>query len=92
MDEDTLEAPKVILTPKEVLDAGLKLVHYTEGRIERAQQETNTTRFKSFYGCNPIVAAQIFEDLQTSPIAEASRLDESKISLFYFLQALNFLY
>ena len=91
IEDDDFEPPKVILTPKEVLEIGLRLVNYSEGRINRAKIQTNTTRFKSHFGVNQIVAAQVFEDLQTSPNEDA-RLDEKKISIEYFLQALNFLY
>ena len=92
MDDDgSLDPPKVIVTPKEMLEYGLKQVHYTEARMGRASRETNTGRFKSAFGCNQVVAAQIFEDLQVTANQEA-RLDENKISMFYFLQALNFLY
>ena len=84
--------PKVILTPKEILQIGLRLVNYSEGRISRAKKtSTNTTRFKSHFGVNQIVAAQVFEDLQTTDHEEA-RLDEDKIEIKYFLQALSFLY
>lgn len=88
--EDDLQPPQVLLTPQEVLQAGLKLVRFTEGRIGRAGATTNSTRFKRHYGCNQIVAAQLFEDLQITSIDEA-RLDDGKISITYFLQALNFL-
>ena len=91
MEYDDLLPPKVILTPKEVLQRGLKLVRYSEGRIERVQHKTNTRRFKDHFGCNQIVCAQVFEDLQTSDNPEA-RLDENKINIDYLLQALHFLY
>jgi len=91
MDYDALEAPSVILTAKEVLDAGLKLVRYSEGRIDRAYAKTNTQRFKDHYGCSQFVAAHIFEDLQTTTI-ECARVEKKKVSIKYFLQALHFLY
>jgi len=91
MDYDTLQAPSVILTAKEILDIGLKLARYSEGRINRAKRSTNVGRFKDHYGCNQFVAAHIFEDLQTTPI-ESARLDRNKISITHCLQALHFVY
>lgn len=94
MDSDEeLVAPKVILTANEMLQCGLTLVRYSEKRIGRVKQtsNTNTTRFKTHFGCNQIVAVQIFEDLQTTEVDDA-RLDDNKISAKYFLISLNFLF
>ena len=90
-DSDDEEIPTVILTPKEILSIGLKMVHFTDARIDRASLKTNTKRFKDHFGCNQLVAAQMFEDLQVSKNAEA-RLDDDRINANYFLQALHFLY
>ncbi len=91
MDFDDLVAPRVILTPKEILTIGLKLVNYSDGRISRAKKpDTNTKRFQSHFGCNQYVCAQMFEDLQTTNNVDA-KLDDKKIVIDYFLQALNFL-
>lgn len=88
---DTSEPPLVILTAKEILVEGLKLVNFTEARIRRVKnKETNITRFKSHYGCNPVVCAQIFEDLQTTRLDEA-RIAANKTNIHYFLAALHFL-
>lgn len=88
---DTMIPPRVILTPSEVLVAGLRLVNYSEGRIDRVKnKETNTTRFKRHFGCNQYVAAQLFEDLQTTENEDAV-LDDNKINIDYFLQSLNFI-
>ena len=91
MSDDGREVPLSIKTPREILEQGLKLVHYSESRIDRAGVQSNTTRFKKHHGCNPSVAARTFEDLQVIDHAEA-RLGRNKISSFYFLQSLNFLY
>ena len=91
-DDDNLIAPKLILTPEEILYSGLTLVNYSVSRINRVKnRSTNTTWFKGHFRCNQDVAAAIFEDLQISATDEA-RLDENKISIKYFLQSLHFLY
>jgi len=91
MSDDEGVAPTCIKTPQEMLAHGLKAVHFSEGRIDRAGIQSNITRFKKHYGCNPSVAARIFEDLQVTDLVEA-RLGKKKISCFYFLQGLHFLY
>ena len=79
-------------TPREILQAGLLLV-YTEQRILRVQgdpytSKTNLQQFKDHYGANPIVVAIIWDELQTTTIAEA-RIKVLKLDSF--LEALNFL-
>ena len=91
MSDDEQEAPTVVVTAQKMLQKGLGLVHYSEQRVGRAGLATNLRRFKDHYGCKPSIAALIFEDLQVTDIPEA-RLDVKKISLFYYLQSLNFLY
>ena len=86
-----LEAPSVIATPKAMLMTGLKLVGCSDGNVERVKTPaTNTQRFITHFGVNQIVAAQVFEDLQTSDHEEA-RVNADKASATHFLQALNFL-
>jgi len=90
-DDGSAACPTSVKTPREILAQGLKLVHFTEGRINRAGIQSNITRFKKHYGCNPSVAAQPFEDLQVTDLAEA-RIGKNKMSCFYFLQSVHFLY
>ena len=91
MSDDNGAVPISIKTPSEILKIGLKLVCFSEGRIHRAGIQSNITRFKKHYGCNPSVAARMFEDLQVTDLP-AARLGKNKVSCFYFLQSLNFLY
>ena len=71
--------------------AGLKLMRYTEERINRVRnQATNRQRFTDHFGCDEFVAATIFQDLQITSV-DAARLGKNKISSFYFLLALYFL-
>jgi hypothetical protein len=47
-------------------------------------------RFKALYGSNPNIYAAIFEDLQTTEIAEA-RVDAKSLCVNAFLMSLHFL-
>ena len=84
--------PSVILTANEVLLRGLKLARFTPSKINRIKTyKSKITKFKRHYGCNHFVAVKIFEDLQTTDIEEAM-IPDNKVSIKYFLMALNFLY
>lgn len=85
------ERPRLILTPKEMLQAGLEAMHYSADRINRVKnQSTNIQRFKDHFGCHPHVAATIFEELQITRL-DSARLGKNKVSAFYFLASLYFL-
>jgi len=75
MSSDEGGVPTSIKTPKETLKIGLKLVHFLEGRIDRADIQSNITQFQKHYWCDPSVAATIFEDLQVTnyPIAHLGK-------------------
>jgi hypothetical protein len=91
---DDQEGPgplQVVLTATEVLNAGLKLAGYTERRVNKVKkQATNDRRFKDHFGCHQVVAAQLFEDLQTTKLKKA-RLDQNKVRIEEMLKALHFL-
>ncbi len=86
----TRVASMAILTPDEVLETGLNLCGYDRGRQNKVCRATNLRRFSSHYGSLPIVYAQIWEDLQTTEIAEA-RIDSVKPCVDSFLMAIHFL-
>ena len=77
------------VTPYMMLDNGLEFAGYTF-RNERVKADTWNSRFKAPYGSDPIVYSKLFEDLQTTEIAEA-QIHEGKISLRYFLMTIYFL-
>jgi hypothetical protein len=77
----------VVYTADEVLRAGLVVLKYTSKRIKRAKRKTNIERFKHHFGCPPLVAALIWEDLQTTAVPEAY-LPPPKAKLQHFLMAL----
>jgi len=90
-EETDVELPKVILTAIEILHIGLHLVNFTYERINRIAEDstTNVGCFRKHHGVDHFVAAQMFEDLQTTEIEEA-RLDENKISIKCYLIAMCF--
>jgi hypothetical protein len=70
----------VVFTADETLSMGLKIAGFDTGRQQNVQRETNLERFKDFFGCVPVIYAEIWEDLQTTGIAEA-RIDTTKCSV-----------
>ena len=76
-------------TEEEVLKKGLELAGYSRRQMNNCYA-TNLRRFMSFYGSWPIAIAKLFEDLQTTPLAEA-RIDEQRIDMDLFLLSMYFL-
>jgi len=85
-DDDNLN----ILTPHEILVAGLKALKYSKRRINRCKDSTNQGRLRNAHGLNSVALAQLWEDLQTTSIEEA-RLDPNQRDLLMFFISLNFL-
>jgi hypothetical protein len=82
----------VIFTADEILARGLSLVGYNRSRQENVSRDTNLKRFRSHYGSNPIVYAQIWEDLQTTEMEEAKISGAAaNTGLDYFLMSIHFL-
>lgn len=77
-----------IYTEEEMRFKGLKLLGWDDNRITRISANTGNERFRSDYGPNPHVAAQMWEDLQKKgedPVNYTINPVED------FLWALNFL-
>jgi hypothetical protein len=69
-DDDHIEC--MMYTANEIMKQGLLLVNYTHRRIKRATKKFNVERFKGHhFGSKPSVIAYIWEDLQTTQVAEA---------------------
>ena len=90
------DEPLIPLTAKEMLKAGLEKV-FNVARIHRVkgdpwQSRRNLQRFKDHYGASCYVASQIWNELQTTGIDEARIDDCKKLSVDFYLEALNFLY
>ena len=79
----------IILSPDEMLLAGLTLLGWKEDRLKRRQDSTNEQQYVGMYGANQYVTAQIAEDLQTTTIKEA-RIEKMNIDKLHW--ALHFMY
>jgi hypothetical protein len=80
----------LLLTADEFMQKGLELGGFDIQRQARVGRITNLECFKGLYGSNPIVYAQMWEDLQTTDIAEA-RLSSQELRVDYFLCSIHFL-
>jgi len=81
----------MIRTSLEMMARGLELAGFDERRQESVRYDENLERFKSYYGSKPIVYAHIWEDLQTTDIAEARIEAKNQKDLDHFFMALCFL-
>jgi hypothetical protein len=59
------------LTPAEFACLGLSLAGFNEYRQKSSNTATNLERFRGSYGASPETCAAVFEDLQTTNIADA---------------------
>jgi hypothetical protein len=80
----------LIATADEILRKGREMGRFDLRRQQSVKRTTCLKRFRALYGSNPIVYAQIIEDLQTTHIVEA-RFDSKNISVEKLLIAMNFL-
>lgn len=89
--------PIYIYTPDQVLRIGLKMVGVDCHRQKKQKNSTNLEDFRAHYCVDPIVCAQMWEDLQTTNIQEA-HVDAKSVdnlnsgcNLKNFLRAFHFL-
>jgi hypothetical protein len=80
-----------IVTSDHIFKHGLALVGFSATRFEKVSRAANLARFRAHYGSNPIVYAQIWEDLQTTEIPEARIDNVTALDLVFFLMTINFL-
>jgi hypothetical protein len=83
---ETTATKMVVLTTDEVLQKGLSMVGFDHDRQKNVSRETNLQRFRAHYGSNPIVYAQIWEDLSLLTETDAWKMDPDS-----FLMACHFL-
>jgi hypothetical protein len=81
----------VVLTADELLRKGLELVGFDHHRQQNVCQATNLHCFRGHYRSNPVVYAQIWEDLSLLQTAEATDEDSWKMGPDSFLMAFHFL-
>jgi hypothetical protein len=81
--------PPIIVTPDRFLDYGLGRVGFSERQLQVARV-TKLERFRSYFGINPNVCAEIFVGLQTTAVNDA-RIESREISMKFLLLALYFL-
>lgn len=67
----------LIYSPSQILQRGLSLAGMSMERQNRLQRKTLVADFRAVYGTHPLVLASVWEDLQTTSIAEA-RIDTTK--------------
>jgi len=80
-----------IYTPAEMLVEGLKHLGWDDSNMTmRLTTQTKKDRFRGHFGSDPHVAAQIWEDLQTTTI-ELARVPPSQRNLEHFFWAMHFL-
>jgi hypothetical protein len=79
-----------IVTPKQMLSIGLKVLKYSVKQLQRTSNTRNRERFTSHFGSSPRVCAMVYEDLQRTAVEEA-RIQGSEINVRWFLIAMHFL-
>jgi hypothetical protein len=80
----------VIYTENEVRVKGLRILGWSEQQIDRIQNITADDRLRADFGANPHIIAQLWEDLQTTPI-DAARIDPEEHPIDELFRALFFL-
>jgi DDE superfamily endonuclease len=82
----------VTLTVSAILKKGLEFAGFSADRQKNVKKSTNVDRFRAYYGSNPIVYAQLWEDLQNVAVLPGNwvDLDEEK-DITYFFMCLHFL-
>ena len=79
-----------VTTVDQMLYQGLRLIGFNCQRVKSVSYTINLERFCAHFGSNPIVYAQIWEDLQTTLCSEAM-ITKKSAQLRYFLMAIYFL-
>lgn len=84
----------LVLTGSEIMLHGLKLLGWSEKKLNRKSKNGSNKKslwFANEYGASPLVVAQIWEDLQTSNL-EAVRINDATLDdLTVLLQTMQFM-
>lgn len=90
-DKDIPIGNLVILTADEILSKGLNLLGWDTSRVEKWKSETALEQYRGMYGVNPVVTAQLCEDLQRTEVEDA-RIEPGKMDITKLHWTLHFLY
>jgi len=91
MDANSESQDIEIHAPAEMLVEGLKCLGWDNSNMTtRLTAQTKKDRFQGHFGSDPQVAAQIWEDPQTTKI-ELARVPPSQCNLLHFFWAMHFL-
>ena len=80
----------LVFTADEMLYSGLKVAGYSTKKVNASSYANNNYRFRCFFGVLPLVAANVFYDLQTTMCAEA-KVPTNSVNAKHFLMALHHL-
>jgi hypothetical protein len=87
-----MTSPVLIYTADQTLRIGLKMHGYNNLRIRKQPRKINIEDFKAHFGTEPMVLAQVWEDIQTTieePVVASK--SSSGATFTRFLQSINFL-
>jgi hypothetical protein len=94
-DKDTNEDIPIgnlgIPTADEILFKGLNLLGWDTSRVEKWKSETALEQYRGMHGVNPVVTAQLCEDLQRTEVEDA-RIEPRKMDITKLHWTLHFLY
>ena len=82
-----------IITPDQMLQTGLMLIGFKPCTVQKVSRSTNLKRFRAHYGSNPIVYANIWEDLCSSnnPDVQIDHTSNGDVDISLFLMSIYFL-
>jgi hypothetical protein len=82
----------VVLTVSTILKKGLEFAGFSIDRQANVKKSTNIDRFCSYYGSNPVVYAQLWEDLRNAPVPLGNFVElDAETEIAYFFTCLHFL-
>jgi hypothetical protein len=90
-DDDIPLGNLVILTADEILLEGLNIIGWDTSRVEKWKNKKALEHYRGMYGINPVVTAQLLEDLQTTEVGDA-RIEPGQLDIPKLHWTLHFLY
>ena len=90
-DSDDWDPNLVCYTSDDMLRKGLQLAGVKDRAFAKRSKESLVKTFLDRYGCNHVVTAQIWEDLQRTDVDEAYLPIKDRDKVDYFFMSLHFL-